>query len=90
MDIVLFNSATRQTVIGYLSGAALIGAALGPTLPMNWQLVAAADFNGDGHPDYLLYRPDTRETAIWHLNNNVFVNSVFVLTPPSGWTVLSH
>jgi len=77
-------------VIGYLSGATLIGAALGPTLPMNWQLVAAADFNGDGHPDYLLYRPDTHQTAIWHLNNNVFINAVSGLTLPHGWTLLSH
>jgi hypothetical protein len=90
VDIALFNAATRQTVIGYMSGATLIGAALGPTLPMNWQLVAAADFNADGHPDYLLYRPDTRQTAIWHLNNNVFINAVSGLTLPPGWTLLSH
>ena len=23
------------------------------------------DFNGDGHPDYVLYRASTRQTAIW-------------------------
>ena len=34
VDIALFNSATRQTVIGYLSGGTLIGAAFGPTLPV--------------------------------------------------------
>jgi hypothetical protein len=74
-------------VIGYLSGATLIGAALGPTLPVNWQLVAAADFNGDGHPDNLLYRPDTRQTAILYLNNNVVINAAFGLTLPPGWTL---
>jgi len=57
---------------------------------MNWRLVAAADFNGDGHPDYLIYRPDTRQTAIWHLNNNVFINAVSGLTLPPNWTLLSH
>ena len=84
------DKVTRQTVIGYLSGATLIGAAVGPTLPMNWQLVGAADFNGDGHPDYLIYRPDTRQTAIWHLNNNVFIDAVSGLTLPPDWTLLSH
>src|SRR6185437_8162806 len=32
-----------------------------------------ADFNGDGHPDYVLRNPSTRQTAIWYLNNNVFI-----------------
>ena len=90
VDIALFNSVSRQTVIGYLSGATLIGAAVGPTLPMNWQLVGAADFNGDGHPVYLIYRTDTRQTAIWHLNNNVFIDAVPGLTLPPDWTLLSH
>ena len=84
MDIALFNSATRQTVIGYLSGGTLIGAAFGPTLPVNWRLVAAADFNGDGRPDYRFTGPDTRQTAIWHLNNNVFIDAVFGPNP-SVW-----
>jgi hypothetical protein len=35
----------------------------------------------------LLYRPDTRQTAIWHLNNNVFINAVSGLTLPPGWTL---
>jgi hypothetical protein len=89
VDIALFNSATRQTVIGYLSGATLIGAALGPTLPMNWQLVAAADFNGGGNPDYVLYNASTRRTAVWYLNNNVFAGSAFGPTIPAGWSLVA-
>jgi hypothetical protein len=88
VDIALFNPATRQTVIGYLSGGTLIGAALGPTLPTNWQLVAAADFNGGGDPDYVLYKASTRQTAIWHLNNNVFVSAVPGPTLPAGWSLV--
>ena len=29
----------------------LVSGAFGPTLPAGWDLVATADFNGDGHPD---------------------------------------
>jgi hypothetical protein len=47
-------------------------------------LVATADFNGDGKPDYLLYHAATRQTAIWYLNNNVFVSGAFGPTLPSG------
>ncbi len=30
------------------------------------------DFNGDGHPDYVL-RTNLNETAIWYLNNNAYL-----------------
>jgi hypothetical protein len=37
---------------------------------------AVIDFNGDGHPDYVLQNANTRQTAIWYLNNNVFIGSI--------------
>jgi hypothetical protein len=49
----------------------------GPALPGGWALVATADFNGDGKPDYVFYNGVTRQTAIWYLNNNVYVNSAY-------------
>jgi hypothetical protein len=36
---------------------------------------AVSDFNGDGHPDYVLRNTNTRQTAIWYLNNNIFIGS---------------
>jgi hypothetical protein len=48
-------------------------------------LVATADFDGDGNPDYLLYNASTHQTAIWYLNNNVFVSSAFAPTLPAAW-----
>ena len=37
-----------------------------------------SDFNGDGHPDYVLFLQNakTPQTAIWYLNNNVHVGGV--------------
>jgi hypothetical protein len=32
-----------------------------------------ADFNSDGHPDYVLRNGSTLQTAIWYLNNNFFI-----------------
>jgi hypothetical protein len=49
--------------------------------------VAAADSDREGHPDYLLYTADTGQTAIWYLNNNVFVNAALGPVLPAGWTL---
>jgi hypothetical protein len=68
----------------------LIGGAYGPKLPSgSWSLAATADFNGDGNPDYLLYAPNTRQTAIWYLNNNVFIRGAWGPTLPAGWSLFS-
>jgi sugar lactone lactonase YvrE len=44
-----------------------------------------ADLNGDGHPDFVVRNPATRQTAIWHLNNNVLISGVLGPTLPAGW-----
>jgi hypothetical protein len=36
-------------------------------------MAAVADFNGDGHPDWVLRNAGTSQTAIWYMNNNVFI-----------------
>ena len=61
----------------------------GPTLPVGWAVVAAADFDGDGHPDYVLYNAKTGETAIWYLNNNVLVNAAYGPTLSDAWSVIA-
>ena len=56
-----------------------------------FKIVASAvrsDFNGDGKPDYVLYNASTRRTAVWYLNNNVFLGSAYGPTLPAGWTLV--
>jgi hypothetical protein len=50
-----------------------------------WSLIATVDFNGNGKPDYVLYNANTRQTAIWYLNNNVYVGSAYGPTLAAGW-----
>src|SRR6266487_1608544 len=65
-------------VIGYdLAGA-----------PRTAARAAVFDFNGDGSPDYVLRKASTRQTAIWYLNNNVYVIGGFGPTPPAGWSLM--
>jgi hypothetical protein len=46
---------------------------------------ATTDFNGDGHPDWVLRHAVTGQTAIWYLNNNVYVSSAYGPTLAAGW-----
>jgi hypothetical protein len=81
----LFNSDTTQTAIWYLSGRTFLRGAFGPTVPGGWILVGTADFDGDGHPDYVLYKASTRQTALWYMHDNVFAGGVYGPTLPAGW-----
>jgi Beta-galactosidase/FG-GAP-like repeat len=47
------------------------------------------DFNSDGHPDYVLLNPSTRQSAIWYLNNNAYVASAYGPTLAVGWALRS-
>jgi hypothetical protein len=46
---------------------------------------AVIDFNGDGHPDYVLQNAGTRQTAIWYLDNNIYIGSAYGPTLSVGW-----
>jgi FG-GAP-like repeat len=46
---------------------------------------AVADFNNDGHPDYVVCNPGTRQTAIWYLNNNIYQSGALGPTITAGW-----
>jgi hypothetical protein len=43
------------------------------------------DFNGDGHPDYVLQNASTRQTAIWYLSNNFYIGGAYGPTLVAGW-----
>jgi hypothetical protein len=46
------------------------------------------DFNGDGYPDYVLNNASTRQTAVWYLNNNIYIGGGYAPSLPAGWTVV--
>jgi hypothetical protein len=54
-------------------------------LPAGTPRAAVTDFNGDGHPDWVLQNAETHQTAIWYLNNNVFGGGAYGPTLPGNW-----
>ena len=50
-------------------------------------LLPATDLNDDGKPDYVLYYGGTRQTAVWYMNNNVFLGGAYGPTLPAEWNV---
>jgi Protein of unknown function (DUF4038)/Putative collagen-binding domain of a collagenase/FG-GAP-like repeat len=56
--------------------------------PNGWNLITTGDFNRNGRPDYVLQNVSTQETAIWYLNNNVYVSGAYGPTLPSGWQLV--
>jgi hypothetical protein len=84
---VLQNASTGQTAVWYMDNNTRINSASGPT--GGWPVAGVADFNLDGHPDYLFFNPSTGQTAIWYLNNNVRVSSAFGPTTWAGWSLVA-
>jgi len=58
-----------------------------PPTPTQAARAAAADFNGDGHPDFVVQNATTRQTVIGYLNNNIVVGAAYGPTLPGGWNL---
>jgi hypothetical protein len=48
-----------------------------------------ADFDRDGHADYLLFHPSSGHTAIWYLSGRALIGAAWGPTIPSGWTLVA-
>jgi len=66
-------------VIGYDLANAPVGAGA--------SRAAVSDFNNDSHPDYVLQNANTRQTAIWYLNNNIYISGAYGPTLGVGWAL---
>jgi outer membrane protein assembly factor BamB len=50
---------------------------------------ARADFNGDGHTDWVISHAATGQTAIVYLNNNIVIGAALGPTLATGWALRS-
>jgi len=88
-DLVVQRTSPHQTAVLYLNNNAVIGAAVGPTLPAGWSLASAADFNGDGDADFVLSNAAARLTAIVYLSDMTVVGAAIGPTLAPGWELVA-
>ncbi|PYK68729.1 MAG: hypothetical protein DME45_05860 [Verrucomicrobia bacterium] len=85
-DWVLTNPSTRQTAIWFMNDATLLSGAVGPTLPPNWLLLDAAQFDSPTtSADFFLVNTSTLQTAVWYMNGASFLHGALGPTLPAGW-----
>jgi hypothetical protein len=75
-----------EAVIRLRAGPVFSGSPTDYWAPTNWLSLDNGDTDLGG--DYLLYNPSTRQTAIWYLNNNIFLAGAYGPTLPTGWSLV--
>jgi hypothetical protein len=51
--------------------------------------VGIADFDREGHQDYLLYNFSNHQTGIWYLSGRTFLRGAYGPNIPSGWALVA-
>jgi len=93
-DLVWQNDITRQVTVWHMGGTG--GAVfqgwtyLSEAGVPGWQVVAVADFNGDGVPDLVWQNDTTRQVVVWYLGGGALFQGYNYLSPPvPGWRVVA-
>jgi hypothetical protein len=101
-DLVLQSDIMRQMLVWYMGGAegnVLLGGNwlgdLGGAGEPGWRVMAAGDFNADGHPDLVLQSDIMRQVLVWYMGGaegNVLLGGNWLgdlgATGVPGWVVV--
>ncbi len=94
-DLVFWNQSTGAVEFWLMNGTNRPGAPVpigGPTLPLNWDLSATADFNHDNKPDIVWRNFTSQKIVIWTMNGTVKGTNI-IPTPDqavnSNWIIVA-
>lgn len=95
-DLIWRSTSTRKLSIWRMNGTVMAGG-LAPSpneaANANWAIVAALDYNGDGHRDLLWYNATSGSAVTWYLNASAQRLSGQFVNPPSAgnanWKVVA-
>lgn len=78
-DVLFVNERSRQADIYFYGGpqgtTLLSVQTVSSAIPAGWNVVAAADLNGDGHADLILQNSSTRQVMVNYLSNGTVTGS---------------
>jgi hypothetical protein len=91
-DLIFQNPSTGGVSIWFMTGwngLTISSAPIIYTAAPQWQLVAAADMNGDGEPDLIFENSVTNQISIWFMNpgGTTFSSAPIVAAAASGWKI---
>jgi hypothetical protein len=81
---------TGQRGIWILNNGTYVSSINLPTVPTDWHIAGAADFNGDGQADLVWENTVTGQRGIWIFNNGVFSSVINLPTIPTQWRIKDH
>jgi hypothetical protein len=96
LDVIAADKSTGQVGVFFFGGpqgtTLLRNETISPLSAMGWNVVGAADLNGDGHPDLLLQNSSTRQVMVAYLGgpSGTAVTATQELNSSSfgGWTAV--
>jgi hypothetical protein len=96
LDVIAADKSTGQVGVHFFGGpqgtTLLRSETISPLSAMGWNVVGAADLNGDGHPDLLLQNSSTRQVMVAYLggSSGTTVTATQELSGSSfgGWTAV--
>jgi hypothetical protein len=74
LDVIAADKSTGQVAVNFFGGpqgtTLLRSETISPLSAMGWNVIGAADLNGDGHPDLLLQNSSTRQVMVVYLGGS--------------------
>jgi len=93
-DLIFQNHSTGGVSVWFMTGTGGLTIGSAPiiyTAAPNWNVVAAADMNGDGQPDLILQNAVTNQISIWFMNAGglSFSSTPVIGASAPGWKVVT-
>src|SRR5579871_1651171 len=94
LDLIFQNHSTGGISIWFMTGTGGLTIGSAPIVYFaapNWNVVAAADMNGDGQPDLILQNTVTGQVSIWFMNTGglSFSSAPVIATAAPGWQLVA-